>query len=373
MTPPVSWFADRTVEMVEQTAALVEVESPSDDPAALRACAHAITGLSHAILARAPELVEVGGFPHLRWTGGGSTRVLLLGHLDTVWPLGTLATMPCVQRDGRLHGPGTFDMKAGIVLALHALSALDDLDGVGMLLTSDEESGSATSRALIEATAGGLAGVLVLEPSGPGGALKTARKGVASYRVVLEGRAAHAGLEPEKGVNAVVEAAHEVLDAAALAAEDLGTTVTPTIVRGGTMVNVVPGEAVVEIDVRAETVDELSRVGEALARRQCVVATGRSLTTVSWRPPMEPQASSALLATARRVAGELGIARPAGIAVGGGSDGNFTAALGTPTLDGLGAVGDGAHAAHEHVDVAQLAPRAALLAGLLDAIRHGPG
>lgn len=369
MAAPLDWFTARTDEMVEQTASLVEIESPSGDVAALRACAHAIAGVSHAVLGTGPEFVEHDGLPHLRWEARGEARVLLLGHFDTVWPVGTLARMPCTERDGKLHGPGAFDMKAGIVLALHALAGLDDLDGVAMLLTSDEEAGSASSRALVEESARGLRATLVLEPSGPGGALKIARKGVASYRVRLSGRAAHAGLEPEKGVNAVLEAAYEVLAAAALAAPVHGTSVTPTIVRGGTAINVVPAEAIVEIDVRASSVAELDRVAAALAGRAPSTEATRAVATLSWRPPMEPALSEGLLLVARRVAAELGLPPPEGIGVGGGSDGNFTAAVGTPTLDGLGAVGDGAHAQHEHVDVDQLAPRAALVAGIIDAVR----
>jgi glutamate carboxypeptidase len=372
MTSSVSHFEPLVEEMVEQTERLAGVESPSEDLAALEACADAVAELASEIVGAAPERTVVDDHTHLLWTWGGAPSVLLVGHYDTVWPVGTLERVPVERRDGRLHGPGTFDMKAGIVLALHSLAALDELDGVALLLTCDEESGSRTSRRLIEECASGASAVLVLEPGAAGGALKIGRKGVASYRVRLQGRAAHAGLEPERGINAVVEAAHEVLDAAALAAPGDGTTVTPTVLHGGTAVNVVAEAATVEIDVRAMSVSELERVSTSLQDRTTATEATRTVDTISWRPPLERQMAQVLFVRAQEAASDLGLPEPAGVVVGGGSDGNYTAALGVPTLDGLGAVGDGAHAPHEHIEIDALAPRAALLAALVDSLCARP-
>jgi glutamate carboxypeptidase len=372
MSEGVVQFEPLVEEMVEQTERLARVESPSEDLAAIATCADAVADVARGIVGAAPERIVVDDHPHLLWSWGAAPSVLLVGHYDTVWPIGTLERVPIERREGRLHGPGTFDMKAGIVIALHSLAALGELDGVALLLTCDEESGSRTSRRLIEECATGTSAVLVLEPGAAGGALKVGRKGVASYRVRLHGRAAHAGLEPERGINAVVEAAHEVLDAAALAAPGDGTTVTPTVVHGGTAVNVVAEAATVEIDVRAMSVSELERVSTSLQDRTPMTEASRTVDTISWRPPLERHMADGLFARAQEVASDLGLPAPAGVVVGGGSDGNYTAALGVPTLDGLGAVGDGAHAPHEHVEVDALAPRAALLAALVDSLRAKP-
>ena len=210
--------------------------------------------------------------------------------------------------------------------------------------------------------------VLVLEPSADGGALKTGRKGVASYRVELEGRASHAGLEPEKGINAVLESAHEIIDTVALDDPDAGTTVTPTIVRGGTAVNVIPELATIEIDVRAASRFELDRVDAALNARSPRSGARRRVERMSFRPPLEQEMSARLFEIAQAVARDGALPEVTGVVVGGGSDGNFTAAAGTPTLDGLGAVGDGAHAPHEAVDIGALPARLELLRGLIDAL-----
>src|SRR5581483_1633949 len=217
----------RELAMVDALGALVEAESPTADPVACVACADVADGLAAELLGVRGERHEVDGRVHLRWRFGGSTRIVLVGHLDTVWPLGTIARWPFAVRDGRATGPGVFDMKAGVVQLLFALSTLESLDGVAVLLTTDEETGSPTARPLIEETAAGAPAALVLEPSA-GGALKTERKGVGLYRIEVRGRAAHTGLDPEKGANAVVELAHQTLVAASLARPDLGTTVNPT-------------------------------------------------------------------------------------------------------------------------------------------------
>src|SRR6476619_3902034 len=256
----------RTPAMVDALRALVETESPTADPDACRACVGVADELAAELLGSRGETLEVDGRVHLRWRFGGATRVLLIGHLDTVWPVGTLARWPFEVRGGRATGPGVFDMKAGVVqllFALAALAALDSIDGVAVLLTTDEETGSPTARPLIEETASGLQAALVLEPSA-GGALKTERKGVALYTITVRGRAAHSGLDPEKGANAAVELAHQVLAATALARPDLGTTVTPTLVTAGTAVNTVPAEASARVDVRVRTESEAGRISAAL-------------------------------------------------------------------------------------------------------------
>ncbi|MDG4866202.1 M20/M25/M40 family metallo-hydrolase, partial [Streptomyces sp. T-3] len=212
-----------------------------------------------------PDTITVDGRTHLRWRlGTGPRRVLLLGHHDTVWPVGSLATHPFTVRDGVLRGPGCFDMKAGLVMACHALAALGSLDGVTLLVTGDEELGSPSSRELIESEAAGCAAAFVLEASADGGALKTARKGVSRYEIRVDGRAAHAGLEPERGVNAGIEAAHQILAVAALSDLDAGTTVTPTLLTAGTTTNTVPAHGRFAVDVRIRDAVEQARVDAAL-------------------------------------------------------------------------------------------------------------
>ena len=351
-------------DMLADLEALVAVESSSDDLAATGACANHVTALARRLLDAEAERCEVAGRVHLRWTFG-RPRVLLLGHFDTVWPTGTAARWPFEVSDGRATGPGAFDMKAGIVQGFYALRALDSLDGVAVLLTSDEEIGSPTSRELIEQTAAGLDATLVLEPSA-GGHLKTARKGTSDYTLHVTGRASHAGLEPEKGVNAAVELAHQILALLPLARPDAGTTVTPTVVAGGTVLNVVPAAASVRVDVRAFTQDEQERVDRAL-RGLTPVLPGAALHLEGGinRPSLPEAASADLFARAQRLNAELGLPPLGSATVGGGSDGNFTAGLGVPTLDGLGAVGDGAHAEGEHVVVDTVPERAALVAALV--------
>jgi len=355
--------------MLDDLAALVNVESPSHDVAALAVSAAVVAELLERRTGVAPEIVDGPAGPHVHWRGGGTPRVLVVGHHDTVFPLGTLARRPFAVSDGKATGPGVFDMKSGVVLAVHAVAALDDASGVELLWTADEEVGSRTSRALIEERAQACGNVLVLEPSADGGALKTGRKGTGTFQVEIGGRAAHAGLEPEKGVNALVEAAHQVLTIAAFADPGAATTVTPTVAAAGTADNVVPAAASVHVDVRVARMDEAARVESLMAGLAPVDPAAR--VTVSGgvnRPPMDVGASAALFDLARRVATDAGLPEPLGVAVGGGSDGNFTAALGIPTLDGLGAVGGGAHADHEWVDVNALPGRASLLAGLLRAL-----
>jgi glutamate carboxypeptidase len=357
--------------MVDLLAALVGRESPSSDAAATAQCAADVADACTRLLGVTPQLHAVRGTTHLLLRGGGDTRVLLLGHVDTVWPAGTLARWPFSVQDSRATGPGAFDMKAGVVQGIFAMSALDDLDGVVLLLTGDEEVGSTTSRELVEECARGAGAVLVLEPS-QDGAVKTARKGVAQYRIEVRGRAAHAGLEPERGVNALVAMAGVVCSVAALGDAAAGTTVTPTTARAGTATNVVPAEAVVDVDVRTATAAEEARVERAmLALGSDVEGASVHVTGGPNRPPLPASSSAGLHELARRLCCDLGIGEVPGVSVGGGSDGNFTAAVGTPTLDGLGAVGGGAHAEGEWVLLDAMPERAALVAALIDGVRRG--
>jgi glutamate carboxypeptidase len=357
-------------DMVDALGALVRVESPSVDVAATAACGGALDDLVQARLGQRGERIEANGHVHWRWAFGGRPRVVLVGHLDTVWPRGTLDRIPFAVRAGIATGPGCFDMKAGIIQGVFALAALDDLDGVTLLVTSDEELGSLSSRSVIEDTARGAHAALVLEPSAGDGALKTERKGTSMYDIVITGRAAHAGLEPERGVNATVELAHQVLALSSVARDASGTTVTPTVASAGTVANVVPAEARVHVDVRATNATEQQRVDDemrALAPHLPEAAVG--ITGGINRPPLARSSSSELFARAGQVAARLGLPELREVAVGGGSDGNFTAGIGVPTLDGLGAVGDGAHAESEHVVVDAMPDRAALVAALVDDLR----
>jgi glutamate carboxypeptidase len=246
--------------MLDDLRTLVEIESPSLDLPALQASAEAVAALIERHLGGSAELVESPVGPHVHWSGGGEPKVLLLGHHDTVFPIGTLASRPFAVADGRATGPGVFDMLAGIVQAIHGLAALDDRSGVELLLSADEEIGSGDSRSLIEDRARACGAVLVLEPSADGGALKTGRKGCGTFDVVVRGRAAHAGLEPEKGVNSLVEVAHQVLAINAMGRPEVGTTVTPTVANVGTADNVVPAEGRIKVDVRVESAAEQDRV-----------------------------------------------------------------------------------------------------------------
>jgi glutamate carboxypeptidase len=365
----------RTDEMVAALKELVTAESPSSDPEAVRFCAAVLMEVGSGLLDAPPEQLDAGRHLHLRWRfgdGAATPRVLLLGHYDTVWPIGTVGRWPFAVEGARASGPGVFDMKAGVIQALFAVASLEDRDGVDLLITSDEELGSTTSQPLIEEMARGAAAALVMEPSRDG-KLKVARKGVSFYHLNFHGRAAHASV-PHRGVNAMLEMARQVVELPAVARPDLGTTVTPTLASAGTAQNTVPPEAYAYADVRAPSVEEQERVDREIRGLQphnpevtIEVMGGAN------RPPMPPEISAALFERAVAAARRLGIDLPAdGVTVGGGSDGNFTAAVGTPTLDGLGAVGDGEHAEGEYIEVARMPERAALLAELIDDIRGRP-
>lgn len=353
---------------------LVECESPSTDLAAVARSADVVARVGAARLGVLPERIVLDGRTHLRWRlGPGPSQVLLVGHHDTVWPTGTLATTPFSVKDGVVRGPGCFDMLTGLVMTFHALASLEDVDGVTVLVTGDEELGSPSSRGLIEDEARLASAALVLEASADGGAIKTERKGVSLYDVRLVGRAAHAGLEPELGVNATLELAHQALAVASLADPAVGTTVTPTAARAGTTTNTVPAEGSFSVDVRVRTLAEQDRVDAAM--RALVPVQPGAVVEVSGgpnRPPFEESSAAALFARARALAAELGLPELTEAGVGGASDGNFTAGVGTPTLDGLGAVGGGAHAAHEHVLLAAVPGRTALLARLVEDLLARP-
>ena len=370
--------------LIETTEALVRQESPTTDKASVDRCGAVLASRLEAIGGRVTRLSRPDRGDHLLaefpsaslGTGGrGPSQILLLGHFDTVWPVGQLDRMPLTRSGGRLHGPGVFDMKAGIAIAMLATRALLEVapaiaHRIVMLWTTDEEIGSESSRAAIEDEARRSRAVLVLEPSLPGGAVKTSRKGCGSYQVVVRGVAAHAGIEPQKGASAVQELAHQILRVNAL--QDLGRGISVNVVQvsGGLRSNVIPDEARAVVDVRAPTAAAAAEIDAAFRGLRPV----DERTTIETRggvdrPPLErTDLVVRLYKEAQDIARELGQELAEG-GTGGGSDGNFTAALGVPTLDGLGAIGDGAHALHEHVDIEMLPDRAALVAGLITRIQ----
>jgi glutamate carboxypeptidase len=352
--------------MLSDLEYLVTIESPSNDIEAITRSAGAVRDVIKRRLGHSAILVDSVAGPHVLARFGTSSRVLLVGHHDTVFPIGSLAARPFGVAAGRATGPGVFDMKAGIVQAIHALTLLDDLDGIEMLITADEEVGSKSSRDLIEERARACGAVLVLEPSADGGALKTARKGTGTFEVVVHGRASHAGLEPEKGVNSLVAAAQLITRIASFGDPAKGTTVTPTMARAGTADNVVPALTTVRVDARVVAADEKARVEHLMSMLSSdVPGAAVEVSGGLDRPPMPETASTSLFAVATSAAAKVGLGRVSGVAVGGGSDGNFTAAIGVPTLDGLGAVGGGAHADHEHVLVDTMIDRSRLVAAIV--------
>lgn len=351
--------------LVTDLDALVSCESPSRNVKQLITHAELLSSMMLRLLGSAPVLIDSPVGPHIHWKGGPDPRVLILGHHDTVHPMGTLSRLPFSVKDGIAFGPGVFDMKAGIVQALHAVASLTDTSHVEILLSADEEIGSHSSRALIEERALACGAVLVLEPSADGGALKIGRKGTGTITLTIEGRASHAGLEPEKGINSLVELAHLIPQIIAIADEKMGTTVTPTLASSGTADNVVPALTTCAVDVRVAVPSEKPRVEAAFAALSCSHPEARIVISGQiGRPPMHESAAAGLFPIASRVAQDAGIAMLDGVVVGGGSDGNFTAAVGVETLDGLGAVGGGAHGDAEHVVIATMPQRAALIAGL---------
>ncbi|MDT7690325.1 MAG: glutamate carboxypeptidase [Acidobacteriota bacterium] len=372
-------FERRRGEILSLTRALCEIESPSGNGegsaavVCLLAEAADSLGLGSSI-ERTPAPGGYGEHFTLRAFDSAATgerALLLLGHTDTVHPRGTLSERPWRESEGRIYAPGVFDMKASCAVALEVIAAcgtlgLEPRRPVVLLLTCDEESGSFSGRKLVERESKLAEYVLVLEPPAPGGRAKTARKGTGFFTLSVEGRAAHAGLEPEKGVSAVLEITRQVERIVALARPELGTTINVGTLSGGTQANVVAAEARAEIDVRFNTADEAHRVEHAM--HELTPADERARLRIGGginRPPLERTASVAeLFQKARSVAASLDFELDE-TSVGGASDGNFAAAVGATVLDGLGIEGDGAHAAHEHIETASLARRAAFLAGLV--------
>ncbi len=374
-----SYLAGRHAEMVALCRELVECESPSGDAGAVQRFVDLVSDkvADVATVRRLPG----GKFgPHLQCEfdlpgAGKEGQILALGHSDTVWPVGTLKHMPFREAEGRLWGPGVLDMKAGIVFLLFAVRALRELDlpvgrRVLMQLNSDEEVGSDSSRPLTEEEARRSAAVLVLEPAtGLEGKLKTARKGVGDYTIVVHGKAAHSGLDFTAGASAVLELARQIQEIATFTDIERGITVNPGVICGGTRPNVVPAEARAEIDMRIVEMKDAAVLDSKFrslrpADSRCRIEVSGGLN----RPPMErSEGVVALFRKAQAVAAGMGLQLDESLS-GGGSDGNFTAALGVPTLDGLGAVGEGAHAAHESILVERMVERTALLAGLMRAI-----
>ncbi len=371
-------------EMVTLLQGLVEHESPTahtpEEKAYSDRLAEYLAGIIAGYGAEVERIPQATRGDHLiaRW-GRGERPVLILAHYDTVWPLGTLREMPFSQAQGRLRGPGVFDMKGGLVLALFAMRALREMDRLGgpvtLLINSDEEVGSLTSRDLIEAEARRSRATLVVEPAQPpNAALKTSRKGVGRFTLRVVGKPAHSGWVAEQGVSAVEELARQIVELYRLADIPKGTTVNVGVVRGGTRANVVAAEAMADIDVRVTNHDEARRITDAILGLRSVNPDAKLIIEGGLnRPPMERTPGTvALLEIARRVGAEMGLS-VAESSSGGGSDGNFTSALGVPTLDGLGVVGSGAHAHDEHALLDHLAPRAALLAGVIEAVTRGEG
>ena len=357
---------------------LVQLESPSTDKAAVDRCGAVLAVMLTEAGATVTRFPQTQRGDHLRAEfPGGSRRILLLGHFDTVWDVGQIQRMPLREEDGRLYGPGVYDMKASIALSILAMRAVrgglhagSEVPTVVMLWTTDEEVGSETSRGYIEAEARTSDAVLVLEPSLPGGAAKTRRKGCGEFQLTVHGLSAHAGIDPRKGVSAIHELAHQIVALEELRDLERGISVNVGVVSGGTRGNVVAEHARAVVDVRVPTMKEADRI-EARMRQLRPVNPAASIEVTGSvaRPPLERTDGVArLYVQAKEVAAELGVDLGEG-STGGGSDGNFTAALGVPTLDGLGPDGDGAHALHEHVILDDLPWRAAFLAALMQRIK----
>ena len=350
--------------MLSALEKLVRVESPTEDLEACREVMDCANQIAVEILGASALIQDVNGRP-VFWWGSRTPKVIVLAHLDTVWPKGAFQPLWSVKENAA-SGPGIFDMKAGFIQALYAMVGIDG--AVALVATSDEETGSATSKDFIKKISSGAKAVLVLEAS-LNGKVKTGRKGTAMYQISIHGKASHAGLEPEKGINATVEMAHAVLKVASLENLELGTTVVPTMLRAGNTTNTVPDLATLDIDVRSFSMSELERVDAQIRNLVSVNPLTRYEITGGFnRPPLETTSTMALYERAERVAKTLGMPPLGHASVGGASDGNFAAATGVQVLDGLGAVGDGAHAAHEWVDITTLESRSAFLHALIEDI-----
>jgi glutamate carboxypeptidase len=373
------WLRPREAAMTLLLGQFVSAESPSFDKAAVDRLGGIVAAEWRRRGARVTLLRQRKRGDHVRaeWNpprNRAKEQILVLGHLDTVYGLGTLARMPFRLKRGRAYGPGAFDMKGGLVIALFAVDALAAAGlmpqkRIVFLWTSDEEIGSGTSRALIEREARHSDAVLVLEPaSGLEGSVKTGRKGVGEFEIVASGRAAHAGLNPEDGINAIEEIALQIARISRWNQTGRGITVNAGVIEGGTRSNVIPETARVIVDVRAVRPGDMRAIGRKFRALRPVLRDAKLQIHGGFnRPPMEQKSSAVLYAKAQALAKEMGVTLGEAY-VGGGSDGNFTASLGVPTLDGLGAVGEGAHGPAENIVIRALPVRAALLAGLLATI-----
>ena len=347
--------------MLSALEKLVRLESPTEDLAACRAVIELASQIALDVLGTPAQIREVNGRP-VFWWGAQNPDVIVLAHLDTVWPKGSFQSLWSIK-ENVASGPGIFDMKAGFIQGLFAMKGIDG--SVALVATSDEETGSTTSKEFIKEISAKAKAVLVVEAT-LNGKVKTGRKGTAMYQVKIHGKASHAGLEPEKGINATVEMGHAILAVSGFENKELGTTVVPTMLRSGNTTNTVPDLAVLDIDVRSFSMAELERIDAAVRSLTAVNPAARYEITGGFnRPPLETTSTMALYERAERVAKALGMPPLGHASVGGASDGNFAAAAGAQVLDGLGAVGDGAHAAHEWVDITTLENRSALLHALI--------
>jgi glutamate carboxypeptidase len=377
--PYLAFCQQHEAEMLSLLRGMVEIESPSDNKAALDSMGAFLAQVFERLGGKVTFYPQKEAGNHLKAEFGGGASdgasgkpVLLLGHFDTVWPLGTLAKMPFRMEAGRAFGPGVYDMKAGIAMMIFALRALkaagaDENRPITILLDTDEEVGSSTGRPVVEATAKDCEVVLVLEPSqGPQGHLKTSRKGVGDITIRVRGRASHSGVDFEKGHSAVVELARQLLEIVKFTDPSRGITVNPGVIQGGTRSNVVAAEAWAEIDLRVVHAADSALLEQKFAalkpfNPECSIEMSGGMN----RPPMErTEGTVRLFGIAREIGQSIGMTLEES-STGGGSDGNFTSALGIPTLDGLGALGEGAHASNESIVIEELALRAALLAAIL--------
>lgn len=347
--------------MLAALEALVRVESPTEDLDACRDVVRLASDIATRVTGTPAQIIEHNGRP-VFWWGAQEPEIVLLAHLDTVWPKGSFEPLWEIKGDV-LRGPGTFDMKAGFIQALFAIK---DIKGsVALIGTTDEETGSKTSRDLIEKVSRAAKAVLVLE-SAIDGKVKVGRKGTSMYQIKVIGRAAHAGVEPEKGINATTELAHIILGLAALENKEHGTSVVPTMMKAGNSTNTVPDLAVLDIDARSFLQSELVRIDKAIREIKAIhpeakIEIGGGIN----RPPLELTATASLYERAKKVAAKIGMPELGSASVGGASDGNFAGAVGAQVLDGLGAVGGGAHAPSEWISVAALEERSNLLNALV--------
>jgi glutamate carboxypeptidase len=372
----VRYFESRRDAIIDLIRRFVEIETPSGNPSHIALLAKPLADLLRELGAQV-EIVTTEEGPSVKATLGDTNQsqtLLIVGHCDTVWPLGTISRKPFRIEDGRLYGPGVFDMKSGIVLFIEAIRALQHFGRhparpLEIFFSCDEEQGSHSTRATIEAMAERAQAALVLEPPLPGGVVKTARKGIGQYSIIARGRPAHAGVAPEKGISAVEELARQVIKLHALNDHARGISVNVGVISGGTMSNVVAAEARGQIDVRFWTKADEDRIVAALqSLRPELEGANIEISGRVNRPPLErSEAIVSLYEQARALSRELGFELGEG-RTGGGSDGNFIAALGKPVLDGLGPDGDGAHAEYEHVLIDNIAHRAALITRLIETL-----